>query len=225
VIGLLFLLALAASRAPAASADADPASDVLYSEDAFVPYQPTPSPDATQKLRDTTAAAKSADHPIKVAVIARRTDLGGIPQLFRRPQQYARFLGYEIRGYVHYNDTLLVVMPNGYGLAGPGRAKGRPVLAAAGIPGTSDSTALTQAATRAVSLLEKAKALPRSQSDVLAPSEIHPGPPGTASSDGSGSGVPVLVVVAGAVLLLIAGGLGVWWLVLRRRTPSTRSGD
>ena len=39
--------------------------------------------------------SKRRGFPLKVAVIARRADLGAIPSLFGQPREYARFLGQE----------------------------------------------------------------------------------------------------------------------------------
>lgn len=47
-------------------------------------------------------------------MIAGRYDLGADPELFAKPRLYAKFLATEDR-YVWQNE-LLVVMPNGYGL-------------------------------------------------------------------------------------------------------------
>ena len=50
-------------------------------------------------------------------MIGNRTDLGAVPQLWAKPQIYAKFLGAELR--FVYKDTLLVVMPQGLGVSGP----------------------------------------------------------------------------------------------------------
>ena len=53
-------------------------------------------------------------------MIGNKTDLGAVPQLWGKPQTYARFLGSELR--FIYKDTLLVVMPQGFGINGSVRA-------------------------------------------------------------------------------------------------------
>ena len=54
-VAALAALALAAAVAPAAVADGDPASDVLYAANAYVPY-PSPSADAVAGLQAQIAA-------------------------------------------------------------------------------------------------------------------------------------------------------------------------
>ncbi len=69
--------------------------------------------------RSCEAAAKSG-YPLRVAVIASPADLGSVTPLWRQPQAYAGFLGEELS--LLYKGTLLVVMPDGFGLYGPGAA-------------------------------------------------------------------------------------------------------
>lgn len=76
---------------PAAWADGDPASDVPPAADVFLPY-PAPSPAVSGPLEKLVASANTGGNRLKVAVIARRTDLGSVPVLFGKPAAYARFL-------------------------------------------------------------------------------------------------------------------------------------
>jgi hypothetical protein len=106
-----------ASLAPASAlADADPASDVLLGTSVFYPYAPPVSAATQKRLNAEAAAAARAHFPIKVAIIATPTDLGAVPNLFGKPQQYADFLDQEIS--FNSKQPLLVVMPEGYGTAG-----------------------------------------------------------------------------------------------------------
>ena len=114
------LATVALVLAGTANADADPASDILYVRNMFLPISKTVSPAAAAKLRAAIARSHAAGRPIKVAVIAGRTDLGGVPQLFGNPVYYARFLDAELQ--FLYSGRLLVVMPQGAGLAQGGRA-------------------------------------------------------------------------------------------------------
>lgn len=108
------LLALAvAAVASTARADGDPASDVLYFQDAYLPY-PAPSKHASSVLLGSIRSARADHYTIKVAVIATRTDLGSVPSLFGKPKAYAQFLGEEIRSF--YTGPLLVAMPAGFGV-------------------------------------------------------------------------------------------------------------
>ncbi|MGO9883924.1 MAG: hypothetical protein ACLPV4_13015 [Solirubrobacteraceae bacterium] len=118
---MLTIVALAAAAWPtSALADGDPASDVLVGSPLFLP------PDAALTLYQQSqlgallqAAAKSG-YPLRVAVIASPADLGSVTPLWRQPQAYAGFLGEELS--LLYKGTLLVVMPDGFGLYGPGAA-------------------------------------------------------------------------------------------------------
>jgi hypothetical protein len=112
------MLALALAFAPNALADGDPASDILAPPSIRV-YMTVaaPGPQLEQKLVATTELVTASGLPIKVAIIADKTDLGAVPQLWGKPQTYARFLGAELR--LNFHDTLLVVMPQGFGVDGP----------------------------------------------------------------------------------------------------------
>ena len=116
--------ALAAAAVPA-RADGDPASDVLLYQSAFFPYA-APSSSAKSDLLSTVAAAKRAGFPVRVAVIQATQDLGADPELFGTPQLYARFLDSELLS-ANYLGVLIVVMPQGVGIAGGGRPDRRDV--------------------------------------------------------------------------------------------------
>jgi cytochrome oxidase Cu insertion factor (SCO1/SenC/PrrC family)/thiol-disulfide isomerase/thioredoxin len=64
--------------------------------------------------------AGKAGFPVRVAIIAKRDDLGAVTELWQRPQAYARFLGIELS--LAYKGRLLVVMPNGLGFNWPGHS-------------------------------------------------------------------------------------------------------
>jgi len=107
----LLALALVLAVTPSAFADGDPASDVLLVKNVFVPY-PAPSAAASNELAAAVRSAYARGYRVKVAVIASETDLGSIPSLFNRPNDYAKFLGQELQ--LYYIGPLLIVMPNGY---------------------------------------------------------------------------------------------------------------
>ena len=108
---------LVAVRVPSAAlADGDPASDVLLGSNVFYPFDPPVSPSAQRTLNAVTAAAQKARVKVKVALIAAPTDLGVIPSLFGKPQEYADFLYREIT--FLGPQRLLVVMSDGYGTQG-----------------------------------------------------------------------------------------------------------
>src|SRR3982751_4282060 len=77
-------------------ADGDPASDALIVQNVFFPY-PTPPAAATSALSAQVEKAYARGYRVKVAVIASETDLGSVPSLFNKPQDYAKFLGQELQ--------------------------------------------------------------------------------------------------------------------------------
>jgi hypothetical protein len=113
----LFLLAtlvlVAAIGAAGARADGDPASDILFVQDVFIPY-PKPSADTVGTLTNEVAAANAGGMKLKVAVLAAEFDMGTARSLFNRPTDYAKFLGTELS--YNYDGLLLVVMPAGFGI-------------------------------------------------------------------------------------------------------------
>jgi hypothetical protein len=197
---LAVVLLLAGASAPAALADGDPASDTLLGENVFYPYQP-PVPGSIQmRLNAETAAAKQAGFPIKVALIGSPTDLGVIPDLFNKPQQYADFLDQEIS--FQGKQQLLVVMPDGYGTQGLPAAA---TAAAAHLspPAIKSPTGLAQAAIHTVAKLSAAAGHPLSGES---------GAAGSASGGGSNAG---LAIGLGVAAVIVASAL----IVVRRRQP------
>ncbi|HEY4824231.1 MAG TPA: LPXTG cell wall anchor domain-containing protein [Solirubrobacteraceae bacterium] len=193
---LLACLIVAAS----AVADGDPASDTLLGQSVFYPYAPT-AVSAQRTLNAETAATKKAGFPIKVALIQAPTDLGVIPSLFAKPQQYADFLDQEIS--FQGKQKLLVVMPNGYGTQGLPTASTKAV-AVLKPPAGKTSTDLAQAAIGAVAKLSEASGHP-----IKGVAGI---PGDSTSSGGSSSSTPILIGLIVAAVL-VAGAL----LLLRRR--------
>jgi hypothetical protein len=107
-------LALAALALPgSASANGDPASDVLLTTQVFLPFEAPISESAASDLKQTVATANQKGYTIRVAVIAFTGDLGTAVSLWRRPQDYSKFLGSEI-AFV-YKNRLLIAMPSGFG--------------------------------------------------------------------------------------------------------------
>jgi hypothetical protein len=153
---LALVAALAALTSATARADGDPASDVLYFQDVFLPYA-KPSPDVAGQLTSAVTSSGKAGVRVKVAVIASEQDLGSVPSLFGKPGLYARFLGTELQSF--YTQRLLVVMPAGFGLFFAGKPTTRETAALSSVsiasPAPDD---LTKAATAAVHALSKAVA-------------------------------------------------------------------
>jgi hypothetical protein len=205
--GLLAALVLVLSLPSAAHADGDPASDVLYFGTVFFPYSTPVGQVERDRLKEVVDKARRAGYPIKVAVIAGKPDLGAVPSLFGKPQQYARFLAAEIS--LGKPGRLLVVMPAGYGYAGIGAKPGKEHSAIGGLAGPGSSgDQLSEAATAAVAALSRAAG-----HAVAAPAPLpHLG--GTRASQGSNSRLWTLIGVG----LAVACGLLVLTGVRRRST-------
>jgi hypothetical protein len=228
----LVVLAVAVSAWAAAAglawADGDPASDVLLYQSAFFPYA-APSSSAKTDLLSATAAAQKAGFPIRVAVIQATQDLGADPELFGKPQLYARFLDSELLS-ASFLGVLIVVMPQGVGIAGGGKLidhkqkfKPRPIgklqraLAQVPPPHTIDSDTLTATGVVAVRVVAKAAGHPIRGKipTVKAPSNpTTQGAPGSSGSSSTtlelGAGLAVVALVAVSII-----GLGI-----RRSRPS-----
>lgn len=99
--------------AGSARADGDPASDVLATQSLFLPQDAGIPVGQQSQLTGLLEAAARSGYPIRAAIIASRTDLGSVTELWRQPATYARFLGQELS--LVYRGPLLVVMPDGYG--------------------------------------------------------------------------------------------------------------
>ena len=193
-LGLLLALLLA----PAALADGDPASDVLVPPDIRV-YMTNGAKDASleSRVQDTAQKVSDAGLPIKVAIIGNKTDLGAIPQLWAKPQVYARFLGAELR--FVFKDTLLIVMPQGFGINGP-YSQPRALAALSGIDPREDTSpeGLTESADRALRALAAADGKRIS------------------SGGGAGGGIPLSLIAAAVMVLAGASGA---YLILRGGKP------
>jgi hypothetical protein len=170
-VSFLLGAAIAGGAVGGALADGDPASDVLYVQDVFVPYPP-PSKATVAALKRSVAAAYAKRYRIKVAVIASSSDLGAVPELFNKPKAYAKFLGQEISPI--FVGPLVIVMPAGFGVYDGGRstAAEERVLGSVSLGGPS-AEELTQTATIAVQKLTAAGAL---RSKDIRPPQVYPQP-------------------------------------------------
>lgn len=110
----VLVLAVGAVLVPGAHADGDPASDILAVQQLFVPADASVPSQQQLQLGALLAEAARHGYPLRVAIVASASDLGSVGALWRRPETYARFLGAELA--LVYRGTVLVVMPNGYGL-------------------------------------------------------------------------------------------------------------
>jgi hypothetical protein len=196
------MLALGVALPGAAQADADPASDYLYTTNVFLPLDTKVSRGLARELRAVTLAAAKAGKPIRVALIATPTDLGGVPSLFGKPTDYARFLDAELQ--FVYSGRLLVVMPQGVALAARGRLQADESVLDATVEPGGDGLART-----AISLVRE-----------LSGQASGSGGSASSSSGTSSSGVPGwvwAVIGVGAVCPLVLAAV----LIRRRRRPAT----
>jgi hypothetical protein len=190
--------------APAAAvADGDPASDVLAAQPVFLPQDGGLGEVQQARIAAVMSSAQRHGFPVRMALIATPSDLGSITQLWRMPASYARFLGEELS--LVFHGTLLVVMPNGFGLY---RTDGVPAAVASSIsrmtaPGGGNS--LGAAAVTAVQRLAGASGHPLALGEVSAPRPTSAGSP-------DGGPIAWAVFAAGAALIALA-----WTASLRAR--------
>jgi hypothetical protein len=188
----------------AARADGDPASDVLTTQPLFLPADAGVSFAHENQLNRVLATAASSGFPMRVAVIASASDLGSVTALWRQPQTYAGFLGEELS--LVYHGTLLVVMPAGFGLYGPGQAVAASRSALAGLRPAAGGAVLGTAALSAVQRVAAAAGHP-----VTVPAATVSAPPAAGGSTGT---LPIVVFVLGLALIAAA-----WAASLRARPP------
>lgn len=177
--------AFLAGVAPGASADGDPASDVLLTQTMFMPADTNANSAQQAQLASLLHRARDAGFPIRVALIYSDYDLGSVTALWHKPQTYARFLGIEL-GKV-YKGALLIVMPNGYGVNLPGHSTASAYRRLDQLPGSpldGAPLASTEAAVVAIAAAEHTK---------LAAPAAAPG----------GAGLP-LALIAAAIAALLA---------------------
>jgi len=213
--GLSLVLAClaAAGAAGGALADGDPASDVLPTESVYFPLTP-PSADAQSALTSAVNGVYSNGNRVKVAVIAAPEDLGAIPSLMNKPDEYAKFLGQELMGF--YVGPLLIVMPSGWGVYDGGRSvtAENGVLNGINVNGSSVDNLVRSAAT-AVQRLESAGAL--KSADIRPPyvyaqsTTIHPGKKTAFSfrvlDDSDRAAVAVTIVAGGKTIASLSSPL------------------
>jgi hypothetical protein len=143
--------ALALLVVPAAQANGDPASDVLITQQVFIPFEAPISKSASEDLTKTLAAANKRGYTIRVAVIAFTGDLGTAVSLWRHPQAYAKFLGSELA--FAYSNRLLVAMPAGFGVYHGKKPVAQEQRVLAKLEAGKTPTALTESAAQAVRAL------------------------------------------------------------------------
>jgi hypothetical protein len=196
-IGLALAVIAAAILASGAEANGDPASDVLPFSTVFLSIVDPRTSAAGRDLLAATQAAAKKKRPIRVAVISQPSDLGLIQSLWKKPQTYAQFLGKELFNFGRYDGTLVVSMPNGFGINGPDAARGKPALARLPKPNTNNLEQLGKDTAEAVRRVAAANGY------------VLP----AASDSGSGTSAWVIILAALGGAAVIAGTL---FIALRR---------
>ena len=151
-VALLALLTPAAARA-----NGDPASDVLLTDQVFMPFEAPISDSAKSDLRKTVAEANKKGLKLRVAVIAFTSDLGTAVSLWKHPQNYSEFLGKEI-AFV-YTGPLLISMPSGFGFYNEDKPVASEKQVLAKMPPGQVPTALADSTTAAVRALAAARGI------------------------------------------------------------------
>jgi len=206
--------ALAAGLVTApAQADGDPASDYLIGQHVFLGYDAKFPAALERKLVAAVVSANKNGFPVKVAVIWSRYDMGSVPELFGKPQTYARFLDAEDSkcwwggqcgsGRFKTTTRLVVVMQNGLGFAQWKHSPKAGYRTLAGITVTPTAAGLATAATTAVVKLARA-------AGVRVSTRGGPGIP-TGTTGGSNSTEIIVAVVVALLIGVVAR------LLIRRR--------
>lgn len=214
------MLAIALAAWPGrALADGDPASDVLTETPVYFPADAGIPAARQEQLLKLVREAAGRGYPLRVALIAHRSDLGSIGALWSKPNVYSGFLGTELS--LVFHGTLLVVMPDGYGvdvIGDPGAAAKTQAAAAPLIrlaPPGSGGAALADSAIIAVQRITSAAGVHLTV------------PAADARTAGPSGGVDVLAwagLAAGIVVLAAAWTASVRARPVRRGVASVSDG-
>jgi hypothetical protein len=180
-----------------ASADGDPASDVLAFQSAFVPADAGASTVQLARVGAVLAGAARSGYAIRVAVIPSATDLGSVTALWRQPANYARFLGVELS--LVSDARVLVVMPNGFGLYHARRPLPAEQVALERLGPAAPGLGLMSAASTAIEQLAASSGHPLSPASLAVA-----GRAGAESRSGSGAGSATSLAVFASGLVLVA---------------------
>ena len=181
---LLLSCALVLLLPGSARANGDPASDVLLTQQVFLPFEAPISASAKSDLQKTVAAANSKGYTIRVAIIAFTGDLGTAVSLWKRPQPYSKFLWSELS--FQYANRLLVAMPAGFGFYDGTKPVDKELATLKSVKARQIPTDLTESAAAAVRALAAANGV-----KVPAP-----------SSGGSATRDRLIILVAALVALV-----------------------
>jgi cytochrome oxidase Cu insertion factor (SCO1/SenC/PrrC family)/thiol-disulfide isomerase/thioredoxin len=216
----LAVLAAAVLAPGTALADGDPGSDVLLFQPLFLEADAGIPVKEQAQLGALLGAARRAGFPIRVAIVAKRFDLGAVTGLWGKPRSYARFLGLELRQ--AYSGRLLVVMPNGLGFNWPGHDGAGAEQTLARIKITPGGSGLAGAAQTAIRSLASAAGVKLPASGPAQPSaQPSSAVPTPASTPGSNADTVAAIV---AVALAAAAGLALLIRRMLRRRAQADSG-
>jgi hypothetical protein len=205
----IITVALAATLAPgSARADGDPASDVLATQTVFLPWDAGISADHQAQLTALLREAEHDGYQLRVALIASSADLGSVTELWHQPQSYADFLGDELS--LVYKGTLLVIMPDGFGLYRTNGSLGPEQAALASIRPAVAGASLGTAALLATRRLAAAAGHPLS---------IPRGTRAPAAASGSPNAIAWIVFVISGTLIALAWAASLRAQPLRPRQP------
>ncbi|MGP0048998.1 MAG: hypothetical protein ACLPZR_09150, partial [Solirubrobacteraceae bacterium] len=200
---LVAVLIAAGAVAQLAWADGDPGSDVLVFQNLFVAGDAGLSVSQQAQLQGLLQAASRSGFPVRVAIIATRSDLGSVTALWRQPQAYAQFLGIELS--LAYKQRLLVVMPNGLGFNYPGHSIAPADRILSAIPIASGGSGLVAATEAALHALATAGGVRIGSSEAgaagaagTAATAVRAGTAGAASAGAGASVVGAASTAAGA---------------------------
>jgi hypothetical protein len=151
---LLVLVIAACALAGTARADGDPASDYLLGTQVFFSIDVKLPAAKQQELVSIVRDVNKSGYAIRVALIASPYDLGAVTSLWRKPRQYAKFLGAELQ--FVYKRRLLVVMPNGFGFNWPKHTSSKEYAALSTVPIGTGAVGMLDSAVAAVQKLAAA---------------------------------------------------------------------
>ena len=214
----LIAAALAAlATAAAAHAHADPTIHYLETQNLVASVGLPATQDLELQLLGLVQAIDRRGYPIKVSVIANETDTGGESEPLADPQAYAELVVRELELFFEVEAPVVIVTPNGFGVAGKhvraGRLQpfpdgdGRSLLRGIAVP-PLEADALARTAMLAVRQVARAGGRPLPE-HVPAATALAPQPrAGAASSEGVDTWVWSLVL--GSIPLLAWALYALW---------------
>ena len=125
----LIAIALAALIAPAgAMAHGDPSSHYLETDQLYPGFANRPSQQVELELAGLLEASRVAGYPVKVGLVGSPDDLTEDASMYKTPQAYAEYVSATL-GTPNVKAPVLIVSPNGLGIAGAQELRGslRPV--------------------------------------------------------------------------------------------------